>query len=557
MNLIQSTRRDFLKTSTLATAGLSVLASKNAAAQILIENKIQNFSPGSNYSIQNVDYNNSSSIDFNGDNINRPHEILWDLDNYVAGKGGWPTADRQIEVIVVGGGMSGLLSSYFLRKHKPLLLEQDTKLGGNSKGEIYNKSAYSIGAAYITVPDEGSDIQNFLKEIHLFEKAKLESEKDVQSFFKSSFVTGFWDGVTDPPRAEEFKAVASELSRIYNEEYPDIPFNLNGAIGIQQWKDLDQISFQKWLTSKWPNLHPHIQEFFQVYAWSSFNGSIDELSALQMLNFLTAETVGVLAFPAGNSLMAFQLQKVLEQQSCPIESDAFVIQVKTTTDGVQVTYENGQGHLKAVLCKACVVAAPKFVASRIVPELTAEKINLIQKIPYRGYVVVNVILNKKIQTKSFDVFMLTGESPESPSAMNQSTRGFTDVCFGSWAQGDQVDESILSIYKPLPYDGARQFLFSPTAHQKSKNQILPDLEVYLQKLNLTLKDVKGIRLTRWGHSLPVACVGFLASGQLDMINQPISQKIYFANQDNFANPAFETSFAAAQKAANDILAILN
>ncbi|MBC7466323.1 MAG: NAD(P)-binding protein [Bdellovibrio sp.] len=544
-------RREFIKFSALTSAGVGLLASPNILAEALLQNKMQQVLDARklNYSIQTVALNSSSSTDFNGDNIDRPHEILWDIDGYVKTKGGWPQVDRKEKVVVVGGGMSGLLSAYLLKEHKPLLLEQDNKFGGNSKGEIYNKSAYSIGAAYITVPDENSTIEKVLKDLNIFDKAKLEEEKDVKFFYKNEFLKGFWQGSTDPKRADEFIAVANEIKRIYENEYPDIPFNPEGAVSFAQWKEWDQISFQDWLLQKWPNLHPHILEFFQLYGWSSFNGSIDELSTTQMLNFITSESVGILAFPAGNSLITFQLQKTLEAHQCPVEPSAFVIQVKTTANGVIVTYENSAGQLKAIECERCIVAAPKFVASKIVPEITDERNRQIAKISYRGYIVANVILNKKIQSEGFDVFMMTGVMPEAPAALSPPVKGFSDVCFGSWAQNDAVDESVLTLYRPLPYDGARQFLFSPMAYDKTKAQIAPDLDLFLKQLGLSNADVKGIRLTRWGHSLPIAQVGLLTNGLLDAISAPINERIYFANQDNFANPAFETAFAAAEIAA--------
>ena len=552
-------RRDFIKFSAITTAGLGFMASPHILAETLLQNKMQQVlastssDANSNYSIQNVALADSSSTDFNGDNIDRPHEILWDVDGYVKTKGGWPQIDRTEKVVVVGGGMSGLLSAYFLKAHQPLLLEQDNKFGGNSKGEIYNKSAYSIGAAYITVPDEGSSIEKLLKDLNIFDKAKLEEDKDVKFFYKNEFLKGFWQGATDPKRASEFVAVADELKRIYDNEYPDIPFNPEGAVSFAQWKEWDEISFQDWLLKKWPNLHPHILEFFQLYGWSSFNGSIDELSTTQMLNFITSETIGVLAFPAGNSFITFQLQKALEANHCAVESSAFVIQVKTNAKGVVVTYENSAGQLKAIQCDRCVVAAPKYVASKIVPEITPERIRQIARISYRGYIVANVILNKKIVSEGFDVFTMTGVMPETPAALSPPVKGFSDVCFGSWAQNDAVDESVLTLYRPLPYDGARQFLFSPMAYDKTNAQIAPDLDVFLKQLGLSRADVKGIRLTRWGHSLPIAQVGLLTNGVLESISASIQDRIYFANQDNFANPAFETAFAAAEMAANEVL----
>src|SRR5438552_2558551 len=72
---------------------------------------------------------------FSGGDVNdRPHGILWDLPGYfqthkVEGK------PEEASVVVIGGGMSGLFSTYALRKLQPILLEQAPRFGGNAKGQ--------------------------------------------------------------------------------------------------------------------------------------------------------------------------------------------------------------------------------------------------------------------------------------------------------------------------------------------------------------------------------------------------------------------------------------
>ena len=53
-----------------------------------------------------------------------------------------------MDFVIVGGGMAGLASAYYLRDHNFLLLEQYDTLGGQSRGSSYHGLAYSYGAAY-------------------------------------------------------------------------------------------------------------------------------------------------------------------------------------------------------------------------------------------------------------------------------------------------------------------------------------------------------------------------------------------------------------------------
>jgi protoporphyrinogen oxidase len=544
-------RREFLKLSAMAALALAIPKKSAAVLKKLQQSQdIMNMSP-----IQVLKASEFNGLDFNGDNINRPHDILWDLSGYIQKKGGLPNPSEKRKVVVIGGGMSGLLSAYNLIDLNPVVLEQDKNFGGNSKGEIYQDATFSIGAAYITIPDSGSDIENFLKDISLFEDLKHETSEATKFTFKNKYMTDFWKGVTDPSRAQEFIKVDNELRRIYNDAYPDIPWTKESAISYEEYLNLDSITFEQWLKLKFGVVHPHIAEYFQLYCWSSFNGSIEELSALQVLNFVASEVDGVLTLPGGNAAITQRLFDKLQEEttSGSLRSEAFVLKVQKRPSGlVWVTYEDAAGVLKTIEADACIVASPKFVAKLIVDDIPAAQVKLMNDLSYRGYIVGNAIFNKPFKSPSFDVYCFQGEKPPMPAAMDTGNRAFSDVCFGTWAQNDQAPNGVLTVYKALPYDGGRQFLFNPMAHEKHKKIISEELKNFTASVGLNYSDIKGMRMTRWGHSLPVASRGLIQSGYLSKMSQPVGEKIFFANQDNWANPAFECSFAAAKEASAGI-----
>lgn len=557
LNLNESStnpRRDFLKLSAFTAMALAMPKKSQAVLNKLAPKSLMQASP-----IQVLSADQFASLDFNGDNINRPHDILWNLDGYLAKKGGIPVPTEKRKVIVVGGGMSGLIAGWELRDLNPIILEQDPVFGGNSKGETYGNATYSIGAAYITIPDEGSDIEKFLKELKLLDELKHETSDETKFTYKKSIMKDFWKGVTDPKNADQFIKVDNELRRIYDESYPDIPWTTDSAMSKEEYLYLDTITFEKWLQDKFGKVHPHVLEYFQLYCWSSFNGSIEELSALQVLNFVAAEVDGVLALPGGNAAIAQRMFDKLNEVTTPnsLRAGAFVLRVDKKSNGaVWVTYEDSLGVIKTIEAEACIVASPKFVAKLIVKDLPQAQVKLMDDLPYRGYIVGNAIFNKAIKSSGFDVFCFEGEKPEQPMAMKQSKRAFSDVCFGTWAQDDKTQNGVLTVYKALPFDGARQFLFSPMAHDKHKNQITAELKNFAQTVGVDWNDLKGMRMTRWGHSLPVADKELIQSGYLEDMCKPHGGKVFFANQDNWANPAFECSFAAAVEAAASVRKIV-
>ncbi|MGZ3695729.1 MAG: hypothetical protein ACXWQO_16640, partial [Bdellovibrionota bacterium] len=138
--------------------------------------------------------------------------------------------------------------------------------------------------------------------------------------------------------------------------------------------------------------------------------------------------------------------------------------------------------------------------------------------------------------------------PAAPTFGARTDRPWADFVFAGWAnQADSVS-SILTLYKPYPFEGARSLITSDVAHQRIKEEVEKELPKTLSALGMKGNSIDGIRITRWGHSLPLAQPGLLSGETLDLLRAPHG-KIAFANQDNYMSPAFESCFAAAKEAA--------
>lgn len=495
-----------------------------------------------------------ASQEFNGDDIDRPHEILWNKDAYIASKGGLPKSREQVGLVVIGGGVSGLSSAYLLRDLKPVLLEQATQFGGNSRGEIIGNTSYSIGAAYLVKPTKGSDVEHLLKDLSLLDKVRAETSEAATVFLKGQFQRPFWSGATDHAAAPEFQRVFKIFKTILETQYPNVPYSHDTGLTPELYKAWDQMNFRAWMDKYLGPVHPHIEEYLQLYAWSSFCGSLNEISAAQMLNFITSETDQVLALPGGNAAITEALYQKLNRELPPnsLRAGCFVIDITPNAEGVQILYEDAKRVLRCLQAKSCVFAAPKFVAAKVINGLPLVQYQAISNITYRAYIVANVLLNRKIQSPTYELYDLKGRVPEAPRAMSPSDRPFTDICFGSWAAEPSTDRGVITVYKALPYDGGRQFLFNPMAHNKNKLQIENQIPELLTAMGLTPKDVAGIRMTRFGHSLPLATVGALTNGLAASASQSLGRRIVFANQDNYLNPSFEAAFASAKEAARQL-----
>jgi phytoene dehydrogenase-like protein len=490
---------------------------------------------------------------FSGDDPRRAHRILWDKPAWLAAHGGrYPAPAERVPLAVVGGGLGGLTAAYLLRRHRPVVFEQAPRFGGNARGESWRGMDYAIGAAYFTAPEAGSPLAALYAELGVDRLWRRKPEGHPAAL-GGRLVADFWQGETAPAGARrQFHALAAYFRRIWNEEeglrYPQIP-----AATAQQRAlvdALDRTSFRRHVVARLGGrrLHPHIATAFEHYCWSSFGASFGEVGAAAGLNFFAAEFGDILVTPGGNAAIAERLHTRLGRELPPghLRAGALVANVRAVPGGFEVAWEDADGILRCLHARAVVMACPKFVAARLVEDFEPARREAIGRLRYRSYLVANVLLERRLAEAPYDLYLLgDGTSPGRDVRAAAARQGATDVVFGQFVHPDAAS-SVLTLYRPLPYDGARPALLEETAHARVRREFEAQLfERILPLLGLGRAEVAGIRLARWGHALPVAATGLIAGGTVDRLRRPFRDGMFFVQQDNWALPALETAVSEA------------
>lgn len=163
----------------------------------------------------------ASTAEFTGDEPDPNHERFWNVDGY------------------------------HLKKLKPLILEQASQFGGNSKGEAINSSCYSLGPAYISIPEANSASHRMLNDIGVLKCARLETAVDKEVFLNGKVLPNFWSG-----QHEDAKVFAQKKQLLKG--FESNPSNFNS------------MTVNQWIQRNFPQITTTLYQYFQYYAWSSF-----------------------------------------------------------------------------------------------------------------------------------------------------------------------------------------------------------------------------------------------------------------------------------------------
>jgi len=164
-------------------------------------------------------------------------------------------------------------------------------------------------------------------------------------------------------------------------------------------------------------------------------------------------------------------------------------------------------------------------------------------------------LNAPIERDFYDCFLL-GDGIHYP--MNGEELEQNPIV-SDMLRGDYTNEgprSVLTLYWPLSWASARFTLLMNDPWNHYVQLLLPQLRHMLTLLDVPESSIRQVRLTRWGHAMPISRPGLIADGIVQTAARPIDNKVFFVNQDNWALPAVENSVLDAKSVTDQIKRML-
>ena len=438
-----------------------------------------------------------------------------------------PPALSRHDVVIVGGGVSGLAAAYRLQHRDFLLLEKEPHWGGNAYEMEYEGATYATGSAFLA-KDEYA--YHFAKEIGL---EPLPVNSPDASIIRGELVLDTWgDGVNKLPYAapvrESFKKFKKEMLAIDVEkrgkELFDQPFSqfLKGyPVELKQW---------------WDSFGPS--------NWGAMSDETAAGLAIDALQEMVEESRvdDRYTWPGGLGALTKKLADILQPKyKDRMRAGATIVAVVSEKEEVQVTYMIG-GELKTVAAKAVIMATPKFITRRIVEGLSEKQSEAMHRIRYIPYPVVNLIFDKPVFSHGYDTWC-PGNT-------------FTDFVVADWViqkqPGYRQRFNILSCYTPMKEE-ERGYLLNERGARKIAASVLSDFQKLMPTSNV---DPVEVHIYRRGHPLYMSTPGLYT--QIQPLARHPMDRVFFANTDS-EGPESTTNggILAAQRAVKEVEARLS
>lgn len=482
---------------------------------------------------------------------------------------GKPARVVDLDVAIIGGGVSGLSAAHHLHEHgfdDFLVFDLAPVEGGNAVAGYNAVSAFPWAAHYLPiVNNSNTELLNFLKSCGVIKAFDGDGLPVYDEFYlcfdpeERLFIHGHWQdglvpsfGLPDKDKAQIaafFALVDDYKKRIGSDGKPVFEIPLSASSRDEEFLALDQLSFDEFLVSRsWDS--EYLRWYLNYCCKDDYGSTLQDTSAYAGLHYFcarrarsaNAESSAVLTWPEGNAFLVKQLAGPFQEK---IRNNRLVSSVSLSEEKVVVVVLDVQtNECIAYHCRHAVLATPQYVTKHLLDKelCSADRATAFD---YSPWMVANVTVNALSQH--------SGEPLSWDNVMYHSpSLGYVNACHQHLNRYD--DGFVLTYYLPLtdlPSRQGRHAIMEKT-YDQWVSEILADLRPAHPGID---EQVRHIDVRLWGHGMIKPRPGFISGEARRLAAQPIAGKIFFAHTDLAGVSIFEEAFAQGTAAAKAILKV--
>ncbi|WP_207420345.1 NAD(P)-binding protein [Desertivirga brevis] len=477
-----------------------------------------------------------------------------------------PSYSRDVGVLVIGGGISGLSAARWLKKNgleNFELLELENQPGGNSKFGESKVSKYPLGAHYVTpANNENKDLIDFYQECNLithFENGlpfyneyslcfDPEERLLINGQWQEGLIPEFGIPAEDKDQIKRFLALMEELRYVRGNDGKyafDIPLDRSSTDA--EWRKLDKLLFSDYLNKNGFN-SPYLLWYLEYCCKDDYGQKLDKISAWAGLHYfagrkgkaVNAESSTVLTWPEGNGFLMQGLTAGLKRH---VRSSTLVYGIKEDKSFMLVdVYDLKKKESYQIRTEKLIMATPQYVTRKLLRNFTRTEVDY-DDFNYAPWLVANITLKG-----------LTG-APGAPLSWDNVAYNTPSVGYVNANHQDITAEGgskIITYYLPLCDHDTRVARLAAYArnHEQWLDIVVPELE-YLHP-NIT-EQIENVEFWVWGHGMISPARGFVWGESRRNANQPLNDQIFFGHSDLSGVSIFEEAFYQGIKAAKQVL----
>ena len=225
--------------------------------------------------------------------------------------------------------------------------------------------------------------------------------------------------------------------------------------------------------------------------------------------------------------------------------NSLVVGVEATATGADVLYFDVTAkRLKKIIAKKCIIAAPQFIAQRLVKQNGRQQ--LLTHFSYSPWMVANITVGR-LQERQGEALCWDNVF------YNSESLGYVEATHQLVQQ--HIPDKVLTYYLPLTKsDPATERKKAMAMHHADWTQlVMRDL----QRMHSNIHDaVQHIDVMVWGHAMIQPGVNFIHGGVRKEAAQPIDSRIFFAHTDLAGISIFEEGFYQGIQAAEAVITSL-